>query len=212
MSDTVPAVTGIRRKLGKLRTVCAIGRYRDRPDAFLQLLSKSPDLHLGRWGREFRGRRWLNIATTPFRFAAEGGWASRMFMGIGFVISGGPAQLLIDVATKGFAVRRRDGHAGLDILPTPGDGRPCWTVTRFWAWPTGRGYGLALLQGVLDAADSTGTVLLLQAGNRKLAAEFYTPLGFVIQAGEEAAKRPWIERQTGQLLTRSTAAQLAGAS
>ena len=84
-------------------------------------------------------------------------------------------------------------------------------MTRFWAWPTGRGYGLALIQEVLNAADSTETLLLLQAGNRKLATGFYAPLGFVIQAGEEAAKRPWIERRAAQPSNRSAEAQLAKA-
>jgi hypothetical protein len=212
MFGMVPRVTGIHQKLAKMRTVCAVGRYRGPADAFLETLSNRNDLSVGRWGREFRGRRWLNLATTPFRFAEEGGWASRLFMGTGFVITGGAAQLLTDVATKGIAVSRFDGHAGLDILPTPSDGRPCWTVTRFWAWPTGCGFGRTLIQEVLIAADSTGTVLLLQAGNRRLAAEFYGPLGFVVQAGEEKAKRPWIERQQPLPSTLPATAQFAGAA
>lgn len=203
-------VTGVYRKLAKLCRVCTVGRYRGPADAFLQMLSHCCELHVGRWGRRFRGRRWLNIATTPFRFAAEGSWGWRLFVGIGFVVTGGPAQLLTDAVTKGIAVGRTDGHAGLDILPTPGDGCPCWTVTRFWAWPRGRGFGLALIREVLDVADATGTVLLLQAGNRWLAAEFYTPLGFVVQAGEETAKRPWIERQPCSVPNRSSPPALAG--
>lgn len=205
-------VMGVHQSLVRLRVVCAIGRYRGPADLFLEALSKRGELRVGRWGREFRGRRWLNIATTPYRFSAEGGWAWRGVMGTGFVVAGGLSQLLTDVLTKGIAVSRLDGKAGLDLLPTPSADGPCWTLVRFWAWPTGSGFGRELIQIVLDAADDAGTVLLLQAGNQHLAADFYVPLGFVFQIGEETAKRPWIERAPRYARDRSAVSVLVGSA
>ena len=183
----------VNQRLARLRTVFAVGRHRDPADPFLSALSAREALYVGRWGRHFRCRRWLNLATTPFRFRAEGSRAWRCFIGIGMVLSGGLSQLLVDVSTKGIAVCRRDGRASLDVLPTVGNDGVCWTIVRFWAWPIGQGFGRGLVNDVLAAADESGATLLLQAGNRLLAEYFYAPLGFEIQAGEETAKRPWIE-------------------
>jgi len=134
------------------------------------------------------------------------------------VLSGGLSQLLVDVSTKGIAVCRRDGHAGLDVLPTVGNDGVCWTIVRFWAWPTGQGFGRGLINGVLAAADASGATLLLQAGNRHLAEYFYVPLGFEVQLGEGTAKRPWIERTpaapvtlTGSVSRRITASKAVSA-
>lgn len=191
----------MNQKLVRLRTVFAVGRHRDPADAFLSVLSGHEAVHVGRWGRRFRGRRWLNLASTPMRFRAEGSRAWRCFIGIGMVLSGGLSQLLVDVSTKGIAVGRHDGHAGLDVLPTVGTDGACWTIVRFWAWPTGRGYGRGLIKDVLAAADESGATLLLQAGNKHLAERYYAPLGFEVQQGEETAKRPWIERTPARAVT-----------
>ena len=206
MASTVPLVPVMNQKRARLRTVFAIGRHRDPADAFLSALSTHEGLHVGRWGRCFRGRRWLNLATTPIRFREEGGRAWRCFIGIGMMLSGGLSQLLVDVSTKGIAVRRHDGQAGLDVLPTVCNDGVCWTIVRFWAWPIGQGYGRDLIKDVLAAADESGATLLLQAGNRRLAEYFYAPLGFEVQQGEETAKRPWIER------TPAAAATLTGSA
>jgi hypothetical protein len=48
-----------------------------------------------------------------------------------------------------------------------------WTITSFWAWSTGRRRGLDVLTAILDVANATGTVLLLNAANRRLAVEYY---------------------------------------
>ena len=209
----------MNQRLARLRTVFAVGRHRDPADPFLSALSANEALYVGRWGRRFRCRRWLNLATTPIRFRAEGSRAWRGFIGIGMMLSGGLSQLLIDVSTKGIAVCRRDGHAGLDVLPTVGNDGVCWTIVRFWAWPTGQGFGRGLINGVLAAADASGATLLLQAGNRHLAEYFYVPLGFEVQLGEGTAKRPWIERTpaapvtlTGSVSRRITASKAVSAS
>ena len=184
----------MNQKLARLRTVFAVGRHHDPDDPFLSSLSAHEALYVGRWGRRLRGRRWLNLAATPIRFRAEGSRAWRCFIGIGMVLSGGMSQLLVDASTKGIAVGRRDGRAGLDVLPTVGNDGVCWTIVRFWAWPIGQGFGLDLIKGVLAAADESVTTLLLQAGNRRLAEYFYAPLGFEVQRGERTAKRPWVKR------------------
>jgi len=124
------------------------------------------------------------------------------------VLSGGMSQLLVDISTKGTAVGRHDGRAGLDVLPTVGNDGVCWTIVRFWAWPIGQGYGHGLIKDVLASADKSGATLLLQAGNRYLAEYFYAPLGFKVQTGEEAAKRPWIERTPGDTVTPTASASL----
>ncbi|MEY9858539.1 GNAT superfamily N-acetyltransferase [Catenulispora sp. GAS73] len=208
----------MNQKLVRLRTVFAVGRHRDPADGFLSALSAHEGLYVGRWGRRLRGRRWLNLASTPIRFRAEGSRAWRCFIAIGMVLSGGLSQMLVDVSTKGIAVGRRDGHAGLDVLPTVGNDSVCWTIVRFWAWPIGQGYGRSLIKDVLAAADESGATLLLQAGNRRLAEYFYAPLGFEVQQGDETAKRPWIERTpaaavtlTGSASRRITAATVASA-
>ena len=201
MASTVSPVPVMNQKLERLRTVFAVGRHRDPAARFLSALSAHEALRVGRWGRRFRGRRWLNLATTPIRFPAEGSRAWRCFIGIGMVLSGGMSQLLVDVSTKGVAVGRHDGRAGLDVLPTVGTDGACWTIVRFWAWPTGRGYGRGLIKDVLAAADESGATLFLQAGNRRLAEYFYAPLGFEVQQGEETAKRPWIERTPARAVT-----------
>lgn len=209
----------MNQKLARLRTVFAVGRHHDPGGPFLSALSAHEALYLGRWGRRFRGRRWLNLATTPIRFRAEGSRAWRCFIGIGMVLSGGMSQLLVDASTKGIAVGRHDGRAGLDVLPTVGDDGVCWTIVRFWAWPIGQGFGRGLIEEVLAAADESGATLLLQAGNWCLAEYFYAPLGFEVQQGEEAAKRPWIERApravatvTGSVSSRTAASTGASAT
>ena len=55
------------------------------------------------------------------------------------VLFGGMSQLLVDVSTKGTAVGRQDGRAGLDVLSTVGNDGMCWTIVRFWAWLIGQG-------------------------------------------------------------------------
>jgi len=72
-----------------------------------------------------------------------------------------------------------------------------WTITSFWAWPTGRRRGLDVLTAILDAANATGTVLLLNAANRRLAVEYYAPPGFAVRPWQEQAKRRWIEPPPG---------------
>jgi hypothetical protein len=200
----------MNRKLARARTVFAVGRHREPPDAFLRVLSAREGLGVGRWGRRFWGRRWLNLVTTPMRFRAAGGWVWRVQMATGMVLTGGMSQLLVDVVSKGIAVGRLDGRAGLDVLPTVGDDRPCWTIVRFWAWPTGHGFGRELIGDVVAAADASGSVLQLQAGNRQLADAFYARLGFAIEPGQESARHPWIERVPMRAETESEAAVLAG--
>lgn len=71
-------------------------------------------------------------------------------------------------------------------------------IARAGRWRcTGRRRGLDVLTAVLDAADATGTVLLLNAANRRLSAVYYAPLGFVVRPGQEQAKRPRTERLPG---------------
>ena len=125
-------------------------------------------------------RNWYRCPsepTTPIRFGAEGSRAWRCFIATRMVLSGGLSQLLA-VSTKGIAVSRRDGRAGLDVLPTVGNDALCWTIVRFWAWSIGQGFGRGLIKDVLVAADESGATLLLQTGNRYLASTVGSVLRF----------------------------------
>lgn len=87
------------------------------------------------------------------------------------------------------AVIHADEQAGLDLRrATVGDGH-AWTITSFRAGPRTR-TRLDVLTAILDAADATGTVLLLNAANRRLAAEYHAPVGFVVRPGRSRQAAP----------------------
>ncbi len=173
-------------------------KYRVDPgDGFLQELAATDGLCLGSCGLRVRLRRWVNMLVTPIRFPEQGGVGWRVFLFVSCLLGGYGALLWEERSSKVAAVLHADRHAGLDLrIVTAGD-EPAWKITSFWAWPTGRGRGLDVITAVLAAADATGTTLLLNAANRRLAAEYYASLGFVVRPGQEQAKRPWIERLPG---------------
>jgi len=137
------------------------------------------------------------MLVTPIRVPDQGGIGWRAFLFASCLLGGYGALLWEERSPEVTAVTLVDGHAGLDLRMTTADDRPAWKITSFWAWPTGRGRGLDVITAVLAAADATGTTLLLNAANRRLAADYYAPLGFVVCPGQEQAKRPWIERVSG---------------
>jgi hypothetical protein len=166
-------------------------------DRFLQQLAAMNGIRLGPCGRRVRLRRWVNMLVTPIRVPEQGAIGWRAFLFGSCLLGGYGALLWEERSPKVIAVLHADRHAGLDLhIATAGDG-PAWKITSFWAWPTGRGRGRDVITAVVAAADVTGTTLLLNAANRRLAAEYYVPLGFVVRPGQEQAKRPWIERLPG---------------
>lgn len=137
------------------------------------------------------------MLVTPVRVPEQGRVGWRAFLFVSCLLGECGALLGEERSPKITAVIHADEHAGLDLRrATAGDGH-AWTITSFWAWPTGRGRGLDVLAAILDAADATGTVILLNAANRRLAAEYYALVGFAVRPGQEQAKRPWIERLPG---------------
>lgn len=166
-------------------------------DRFLQQLAAMDGVFLGPCGRRVRLRRWVNMFVTPIRVRAQGGIGWRALLFVSCLLGGYGALMWEECSSKVTAVLHVDRHAGLDLRIAPADEGPAWVITSFWAWPTGRGRGLDVITGVLAAADATGTALLLNAANRRLAAEYYAPLGFAVRPGQEQAKRPWIERLPG---------------
>lgn len=166
-------------------------------DRFLLQLAATNGVSLGPCGRRVRLRRWVNMIVTPIRVREHGGIGWRAFLFVSCLLGGYGALLWEERSPKVTAVLHADRHAGLDLRIAPADDGPAWVITSFWAWPTGRGRGIDVITAVLAAADATGTTLLLNAANRWLAVEYYAPLGFAVRAGQELAKRPWIERLPG---------------
>lgn len=166
-------------------------------ERLLQQLAATNEVRLGPYGGRVRLRRWVNMLAIPIRVPEQGGIGWRAFLFASCFLGGYGALLWEERSPKVIAVTLVDGHAGLDLrIAMVGDG-PAWMITSFWAWPTGHGRGLDVITAVLAAADATGTTLLLNASNRRLAAEYYAPLGFVVRPGQEQAKRPLIERVSG---------------
>lgn len=167
-----------------------------RQPPFLQELAAGPWVRCaGRLGRGLRVRRWLNVICTPLQHTAEGNRFDRVQRCFAFALFGAPVQWLFDQVTRGTAVVNRDGHAGLDVLAVRYDGRPAWLITRYWAWPLGHGHGRVVLSAVLDVADRSGALLVLEAGNPEVAHRIYGPAGFEFQPGQEHKRRPRIVRE-----------------
>lgn len=166
-------------------------------DQFLQELAATRGIRVGPCGRRVRLRRWANMLVTPIRFPEQGRVGWRVFLFASCLLGGYGALLWEERSRKVTAVLDADRRAGLDLRKAAADDEPIWKITSFWAWPTGRGRGLDVIVAVVAAADATGTTLLLNAANRRLAAEYYAPLGFVVRSGQEQAKRPLIERVPG---------------
>jgi hypothetical protein len=148
-----------------------------------------------RWGNRHRLRRWMNVTGTPLRFTEEGSLFRRVVIGFGFATFGLPVQWLVDRSTKGTAIVAYDGRSGLDLRQTGHADEPVWMIARFWAWPIGNGHSRTVSTALVEAADRTGSRLVLQAGNQHLAREFYAPLGFAYQPGQERVRRPRLIRE-----------------
>jgi hypothetical protein len=179
-------------------------------DRFLQQRAATNGIRLGPCGRRVRLRRWVNMLVTPIRVPEQGGIGWRVFFFVSCLLGGYGALLWEERSPKVTAVLHADRHAGLDLrIATASDGR-AWTITSFWAWPTGRGRGLDVITAVLAAADATGTTLLLNAANCRLAARYYAPLGFGVRPGQEAAKRPLMVRLPGVVRAEAESITRAG--
>lgn len=179
------------RSMRKTKSRVAFG------DQFMQQLKSTPGICLGPCGRRVRLRRWVHMLTTPIRFPEQGGIGWRTLLLVSGVLGGYGALAWEERSPKVVAVLHAERCAGLDLRLVAAHDEPAWKITSFWAWPTGQGRGLDVLTGVLAAADATETHLSLNAANRRLAAEYYAPLGFVIRPGQERAKRPLMDRLPG---------------
>ncbi|MEY9855104.1 GNAT superfamily N-acetyltransferase [Catenulispora sp. GAS73] len=152
----------------------------------------------------------MNMLITPIHFRGQGGIGWRTFLFVSCLLGGYGALVWEERSSKITAVLDTDRRAGLDLRRVTAGDESTWKITSFWAWPTGRGRGLGVIAAVLAAADVTGTTLLLNAANRRLAVRYYGPLGFVVRPGQEAAKRPWLERLPGAVRAEADSITRAG--